>query len=104
MGWYHACEYRPGITSILDRNAGTPKSWITSSEVNVSFTGRLTGSTSLPIEFRSASVMFRGLPPMMTRWPLGYWAFHIHCLPMTNTSIESSGACVALLYTYAPHA
>ena len=46
--------------------------------------------------------MVSGFPPTMTRWPFGYWIFHIHCLPMILISGASFGGWTVLSYTHAP--
>ena len=61
-----ACSGR-ACTSALMRNAGTNTSWMTSSDVMISFTGRPTGTCS----------------SLISRWPSRCWNFHIHCLPTT---------------------
>jgi hypothetical protein len=67
--------YRPGRMSALMRNAGTYKSWMTSSDVIVSFTARPTGTWSSSI----------------SRWPPSCWNLNIHCFATTYTSSASGG-------------
>src|SRR5207249_10717040 len=71
----HSPVYLPGITSCFTRNAGTKKLWITSCEVMVSATVRLTGTCN----------------SLISRFPSACWIFHIHCLPTTCTSIALDG-------------
>jgi hypothetical protein len=69
------------------------------------FTGRPTGRTMTPSKYPSpptSDPYARLFCPRMTRWPPGYWTFHIHCLPTTYTSGASGGAWKAMLYTQAP--
>ncbi len=48
---------------------------MTSSEVIVSLIGTPTGTCSW----------------LISRWPVGCWIFHIHCLPVTKYSTASAG-------------
>src|SRR5205823_13674909 len=68
------------------RNAGTKKLWITSCEVMVRTTVRLTGTCSSSI----------------SRLPSACCNFHIHCLPTTCTSIAFAGRRSIRKYVSAP--
>ena len=57
------------------RKAGTKKEWMTSSEVSTARTGTFTGTCSV----------------LISRAPFACWVFHIHCLPVTCTSIALRG-------------
>src|SRR5712664_3095378 len=87
VGSNHIEVYRPGSTSFFTRNAGTKKSWITSSDVIVSLTGRPSGTCN----------------SLISRCPSGCSAFHINCLPVTNISIAPGGGSEFWKYNVEPH-
>ncbi len=68
------------------RNAGTKKSWMTSSEVIRSFTGLPSGTWS----------------SLISRFPSGCWIFHIHCLPTTVYCTAFAGGLFCAKKTFAP--